>query len=438
MLATCGSIAESRPLFQHIAGELARALADIEAMCTFGVCAGGISTENVYLAEGGTRLTLRGIRWGPAILPSSASASAALAQRSDELLRSFGRIMRAMLPAPARSGAAAHQREILMSDAEYGITMFLGESVVLETSSSQGSAAAPRAAHGSLEGLPVIFSTAHDLSAPSTEPSSAAAAASAHDGDFVWQPPRVAAAANGAACATARWADDGGAGVRVGSGAACPSIFVSATAVGNSTLWIEATRGDASVESTRCVPLCVLDSAPSPVLSAIVEATDAQQEDSAAIATLRLLSLLTSGDGNESNGATEGFSRVARRVAAVLGFNSSPTAPGDSDEAEADGTGAHDADALAALVCALEEADASLPSGFSGVPGEDLDAGGELKLGVIGGTRKSRSGISCFGHLARHPFFADASSSAAAEDFVAYSSPLRLKALKASAVLAAL
>lgn len=400
-------------------------------MCTFGVCADGISTENVYLAEGGTRLTLRGIRWGPAILPSSASASAALAQRSDELLRSFGRIMRAMLPTPSRAGNPAPQREILMSDAEYGITMFLGESVLLETSSMQRSAAAPRAAQGSLEGLPVIFSTAH-ISAPATVSASAAAATSARDGDCVWQLPRVVASSDGVACASARWADNEETESRVGSVAACPSILVSATAVGNSTLWIEATQGDSSVESMRCVPLRVLASAPSPVLSAIIEATDAQQEDSAAIATLRLLSLLTS-DGNDGEGASDGFSRVARQVAAVLGLNSSP---GDSDDAEADGTGAHDADALAALVCALEEADASLPSGFSGVPGEDLDAGGELKLGVIGGARKSRSGISCFGHLARHPFFADASSTAVAEDFVAFSSPLRLLASRASSSLA--
>jgi hypothetical protein len=63
LVATCGPLAEARPLFRHLAAELARALADVEAQCTFSLAA-PLTAESVYVSDAGSRVTLRGVPWG--------------------------------------------------------------------------------------------------------------------------------------------------------------------------------------------------------------------------------------------------------------------------------------------------------------------------------------------------------------------------------------
>ncbi len=493
LLVTCGPLAEVRPLFRHIVSELARALADVEAQCTFAVCEGGISAESVYLAEGGTRLTLRGVAWGQAIQGAAPSAAAALAGRSAELLRAFGRIVRALLPPPRAGGAAPPPpREIALADAEFGVTLYSGEAIIISAAAAGagaaagGGATARRAAGSSggggsardsseLTGLPVLFSTA--AAAPSSFAATAAAAAAleaaapAHaaavtgslDDECAWLAPRVESggeeeggadmARGGAPAVTARWLDaERGAAAR---GTVCPDVLVVGAAVGEATLCLDAVRPAAdgyapalggARAAARRVPVRVLARAPSPVLAAILDAADPRQEDSAAIATVRLLALLLDGEvsggggsgGDSGGGGSGGFAKVARQIAAVLDFNAVPGAPGAAADADADGTGAHDADALAALVCALEEADPALPSGLSGVPAGDDDDGETLRLGAASGGAAAARRVRWIAHLARHPYFESAPSPAdIAGEFVAYAAPLRARAARAAARLGA-
>lgn len=93
IIKVCGRLPEGRKLFRFIAAELVRALADIEAQCTFNVAPGSITSENIYLSEKGSRLLLRGVAWGDPIPPSQDDTETMLQQRSKVLLKTFGEIL---------------------------------------------------------------------------------------------------------------------------------------------------------------------------------------------------------------------------------------------------------------------------------------------------------------------------------------------------------
>lgn len=97
IINVCGRLPEGRKLFRFIAAELVRALADIEAQCTFNVAPGSITSENVYLSEKGSRLLLRGVAWGDPIPPNQDDTEAILQQRSKVLLKTFGEILQDVL-----------------------------------------------------------------------------------------------------------------------------------------------------------------------------------------------------------------------------------------------------------------------------------------------------------------------------------------------------
>jgi hypothetical protein len=97
IISVCGRLPEGRKIFRYIAAELVRALADIEAQCTFNIAPGSITCENIYLSEKGSKLLLRGVAWGDPILPNQDDTEAMLQQRSKVLLKTFGEILNDLL-----------------------------------------------------------------------------------------------------------------------------------------------------------------------------------------------------------------------------------------------------------------------------------------------------------------------------------------------------
>jgi hypothetical protein len=122
LIRNCGRLPEGRLLFRHLATELIHALADVEAQCTFSIAPGSITSENIYLSEGGTRLTVRGVAWGDPIAAEQDSTPSQLANRSRTLLRTLGEVLRDMLVESAVTRNM--EAEIALtteSDAEAGI-----------------------------------------------------------------------------------------------------------------------------------------------------------------------------------------------------------------------------------------------------------------------------------------------------------------------------
>lgn len=115
LLETCGRIPESSPFFRHIASELIRAFADIESQCTFSLVPDAITVENIYLAEQGTRVILRGIGWGTPLSTDVDVATTQLLLRSKILFRCFGKILREIL---VESAATLQMGEALRSVSE--------------------------------------------------------------------------------------------------------------------------------------------------------------------------------------------------------------------------------------------------------------------------------------------------------------------------------
>jgi len=458
-LETCGPLCEGRPFFRFLAGELARALADVEAQCTFGLAAGGVGADCVYVAEGGARVTLRGVRWAAPIQPHAPSAAAELEERAAELLRSFGRVMRAVLPpAPAHAeagagaGAGEHgahgapaeappppPRTLSLAEAQHGVELFVGEEVVVEDEGGGGD---------EVDDDTVWLPHMTPAALPGGAGEGAGEGEGAGAGAFAGTGEDAAAPA---LAASARWRDAGGA---ARAGAACPAVVVAGATVGEAVLWLHGVRGAAAaaaaaagaapfarapppleaVAASRRVGVRVSAREPSPTLAALVEAADPRLEDSAAVATVRLLTALLAPGARGAPGAA--FARVARELAAVLEFNGAPAAPGGA--AGAEGEGAHDADALAALVAALEEADAALPVALGGgAGGDEGSAGAGLRLGAVAARAAARA-VRWVSHLARHPFLAEpVDAGAVAADFLAWTAPLRRAQRRAAAALEA-
>lgn len=97
LLMYCGRLPENRLYFSYLICELVKAFADIEAQCSFTVAPGSITTENIYVSEKGSRITLRGIAWGDPIPPDRDATELMLINRSKILLRTFGEIIRDIL-----------------------------------------------------------------------------------------------------------------------------------------------------------------------------------------------------------------------------------------------------------------------------------------------------------------------------------------------------
>jgi hypothetical protein len=409
-----------------------RAFADIEAQCTYSLAAGSLNSDVIYVSEGGTRVTLRGIAWGDAILASSPSCSGDLALRSSEILRSLGRVLRELLPAlsdDADDRTITHT--LTLAEAQHGISILSGESVSIFDEGPTGGATLSATAGNVSDGTVWIpHVTRAEITAIDLESAELAA--------------------------SARWQDESDDLKNVG--VACPSIVVTGERIGEAVLWLHGVRGSDAASAAEAgatpfaiipppfetvlvshrVPIRVSSRDASPILRAIIEATDYKIENSSAVATVRLLSTLLL--PQEAANQSAAFSHVARELAAVLQFNSSTAPPGagrDSTMDEAGSSYSHDADTLAALIAALEEADALLPVSLGGAVADYKQDEEGLRLGVASSQTTSHN-IQWVSHLARHPYFnATHDDEAVLSDFLAYTAPLRLAQKRAAAALSA-
>ena len=401
-------------------------------------------------------MTLRGIAWGDSLLPSLPSCAADLAARSAELLRSLGRFLRDLLPSldaqlPSRvmgdEACAPITHTLTLAEAQYGVTLFLGDAlVIIDEGPIPGTPAADGDPAVDTVWLPHI--TRAELTEQHTITTSGIANAKL--------PPLAA---------SARWLYDGGGTTNVGP--ACPGVVVEGTEIGNALLWMYGVRGaDAAAAGatpfspapppsemvfvSRCVPVCVCARTISPTLRAIIDATDPRLADSAAVSTVRLLTTLISASSDSS---ASSFARVSRELAAVLQFNDAAAPPGAGDKDNGGGGGSagaaaaneqigfsssHDADTLAALISALEEADAQLPISLGGTTGDDKQEKDGLLLGAAG-VRMAAQNIKWVSHLARHPYLAGYvhDDEAVLNDFLVYTAPLRLAQKRNAAALIA-
>ena len=128
-----GSLCESQALFRWVAGHVCRALADVLTHTCYTLRQ-PLTVDNVFLSEGGTRVTLGGIPWGDP-LPAHASP-AQLRQRGDVLLASLGNILAGMLGGDEvqhEAGAVedAPTRVVTRSGAAEGLVMRCKERVLL-------------------------------------------------------------------------------------------------------------------------------------------------------------------------------------------------------------------------------------------------------------------------------------------------------------------
>jgi hypothetical protein len=402
----------------------------------------------VYLSECGSRLTLRGLPWGPPIAECALSAPAALRARSRTLLRCYGAMLRALLGLPpdgeggggggdaaaaaatpraqAAAGAAAHPRAVRAAAAAAGTTtLCVGQpAVLLVEPPPPGCVWLPPLVTG-LGGAPAPRLAA---SAP---------------------PPPAAEGADGADAA-----------------GAAPLATLTAEGEGEGTLLLFAVREGEEVPPAGAdgllaraplpgslgrpplaLALRAAAAAPSPTLSTVLRCIGASAgASSSAVATVRLLAaLLSRGGGGGGGGGARGggdFVDLARFLCGVFALGGEGGGGGGGGEG-----GVHEADALAALVRAVREpSGAPLPptlfSARGGVTAGDADAAEAGAAEAEGGAAAAffapppADALMWASHLARLDYFAARGFAAGGEegagagdelmdDWAGYTAPLR-------------
>jgi hypothetical protein len=88
---------EGSLLFRHWAGELLRALSDVQVQCCHVAHNVRLSTDNVVVSGKGLRLRLAGLQWGPKVSAYREESAEELRQRMRSLMRDFGAILLELL-----------------------------------------------------------------------------------------------------------------------------------------------------------------------------------------------------------------------------------------------------------------------------------------------------------------------------------------------------
>lgn len=157
LLRHCGRMSESSALFRCIAANLARACRDID-MCTLSLQSShhALNVSHVYVSDGGSRLTLRGVGWGTPLPQLGPEAARQRRQRSIRIVQFYGTVVRLMLCAPpVVSGDAEaplrvypyppqHTRVVRRAQAEVGVDVLLHEEFHLLLPLPPGGDARPR------------------------------------------------------------------------------------------------------------------------------------------------------------------------------------------------------------------------------------------------------------------------------------------------------
>ncbi len=365
LLQRCGPLREGQPLFRYVASELLRALCDVECQCTLSLPAShrAVTLRHVYLSDSGSRLTLRGLPWGAPIAESALTAPGALRARSRTLLRCYGAMLRALLGLGGGGGGGG------------------GETSTPRAAAAAAAAAAralPRAVRAAAAAAGTTTLAVGEVTTLLLEPPPPGC---------VWLPPLLHGRGGApppalTACACAGEEVDG----------AAPLFTVTAGAEGEGTLLLFALRegaeaplrgsdgllshaphGEALGRAPLALPLRACSAAPSPTLSTVLRCVGAAADTaSSAVATVRLLAALLARGGGGGGG---GFADLARFLCGVFALGEE----GGGGEGVSAAGGVHEADALAALVRAVQEpAGAPLPPSFFG-------GGGARRGGVTAG-----------------------------------------------------
>lgn len=522
LLVHCGPLHEGRPFFRHLATSLCHAFCDIEAQCSLALVPGSITAENIYLSEGGNRLTLRGICWADPLPAESDGTASLLALRSACMMECLGQVMRACLPASVEKEWKRAKRRGVYADAvgmvvdgedgdssrsgngqqeeDQEVTVYTTSAAVLGIHLTDVTACELQ--YESVEGctwLPPVLQV-HGAARPGVDSSIGEEALAAlavqltpgsrvQDGTLDGGPVCRAQSRSdsvhlrGLRPGTATLhlyavrGSDGGQGQGAGGGTgtlseAARKVDELMRAAGFTSIPPSPSVVVQHVE----VPLTVHPHEPSPVLAAILAACDPQPQESAPMATLKLLAAMHTAAGQRGKllGVVEdpilderALIETSRQVAALLGLTQAPASgqaaggvqagvvggdavmPAGSALSATVGPGApltaksassiaygavSDTDAVAALVAAIgkEAGQGDVPLGPAG--STEVEVGGHAgQARLSSGAPGTPDRILWLCHLALHPWFQAAPTEAdnITQDYHAWTYKLRDKQAKA-------
>ncbi len=144
-----GGLCETQPLFRHIMNCVVRTLRDVQTMCSYSITR-PLTSENVFLADGGSRVLLGHIPWGPAVSDDVSQ----LKRRADMLLASVGAIAREILCLDALAPPPA-SRVYTAAGAERGVALRCGESAVISLPWGPGRVWSTASVHSRIAPAPV-------------------------------------------------------------------------------------------------------------------------------------------------------------------------------------------------------------------------------------------------------------------------------------------
>jgi hypothetical protein len=443
----CGALTEGRPFFRHLAAELARALADVEAQCSLSLPPGGITAENVYVSESGTRLQLRGVTWGEPIPPGRDGTEALLARRSRALMQALGDILGNLLldeeegPQPGLAGVATGPGGSVAAyscgTALQGIAAVVDEEFDLVLGDPLGCTwLSPLLAMPGL--APGLGSDAEGLDTLAMRLSMGRATTGDGGGGMplrcIGQAGEVVEGGGTRTRFTFLGAAPGACTLHfcaVQKGAAAPPTALPPSPSLQRAEALLQGAGFGTVQppspvSEVVVPLAVYGRAASPTLCALLATCAPAPDESAGMAVVKLIAGMHSkaargGGGGDDSAA---FLSTARVLAAVLGLTASSgmglEAGGmTARQVSALAYGAvSDSDGLAALIATMEEGE--------GGAGEVFGPHGNAVAEAMGDEVAGSGRVRWLSHLARHPYFAlPQDVGAVAADYAAYASPIR-------------